>query len=147
MDTSIWKPIPGYEGRYEVSSTGYVRSVERYINQGGCIPSRHIKARLLRKVRGGRALNYHRVMLESPKRHAYLHVLVLEAFVGPRPPGMLACHRDDNGFNNRADNLYWGTVADNMADRRRNAAPDPDPEPIPEPVPAGGLPDDDGIPF
>lgn len=45
------------------------------------------------------------------------HVLVLENFVGPRPPGMLACHRDDDPANNRLSNLYWGSPRQNCEDR------------------------------
>lgn len=81
----------------------------------------------LRKVRGGRAGNYYRVMLterhgsERKRRHAYVHHLILEAFVGPRPPGHVACHKNDNGFDNRLSNLYWGTSEDNLADKYLNS--------------------------
>jgi hypothetical protein len=46
-----------------------------------------------------------------------LHVLVLEAFVGPRPPGMQACHKDGNRTNCRLDNLRWDTPSGNEADK------------------------------
>ncbi len=46
--------------------------------------------------------------------------LVLEAFIGPRPPGMQACHRDDRPDNNRLKNLRWDTPKSNAADRDRN---------------------------
>lgn len=46
--------------------------------------------------------------------------LILETFVGPRPDGMEVCHRDDDGINNAAGNLYWGTPTQNAADRARN---------------------------
>lgn len=49
----------------------------------------------------------------------FAHRLVLEAFVGPRPPGMVARHFPDrNPANNRLDNLSWGTVQDNHDDQR-----------------------------
>jgi len=88
-------------------------------------------------------------MLESPKRHAYVHVLVLEAFVGPRPDGHVACHRNDQSHDNRIANLYWGTVDDNVADRIRNeaAADGCEPEPEPEPAGVGGGAWDDEVPF
>jgi hypothetical protein len=50
----------------------------------------------------------------------YVHHLVLEAFVGPRPKGMECCHWDDDATNNRLSNLRWGTRLDNMQDRIRN---------------------------
>ena len=49
-----------------------------------------------------------------------VHVLVLDAFVGPRPNGMQGLHRDDDHANNNLSNLYWGTQSQNMADRLRN---------------------------
>ena len=49
-----------------------------------------------------------------------VHVLVLEAFVGPRPAGLQACHKDGNPVNNTPKNLYWGTTEDNGRDRARH---------------------------
>lgn len=46
----------------------------------------------------------------------YVHTLVLEAFVGPRPTGGVARHLDDNGENNAVENLCWGTVSENNYD-------------------------------
>jgi len=122
MNQEQWNPIPGYEGRYEISDQGRVRVAKRIAPRGVCA-AYTFKARLLRKVKGGRANNYHRVMLMHPKRHAYVHHLVLETFVGPRPVDMVGCHRNDDGFDNRLVNLYWGTQLDNLADKARNSAP------------------------
>lgn len=47
----------------------------------------------------------------------YVHHLVLEAFVGPRPEGMVACHNDGNSFNNHVDNLRWDTRSNNERDK------------------------------
>lgn len=47
----------------------------------------------------------------------YVHTLVLEAFVGPCPPGKQACHRDGNPENNEVTNLYWGTAKQNSHDK------------------------------
>ena len=51
---------------------------------------------------------------------ARVHVLVLEAFVGPRPEGLWGLHRDGNPANNLPGNLYWGTPTENVADARRH---------------------------
>lgn len=45
---------------------------------------------------------------------------ILITFVGPRPPGQLARHLNDDPTDNRAVNLAWGTTSDNWADARRN---------------------------
>jgi hypothetical protein len=123
MSQEIWRPVIGHENRYEVSNHGRVRSIPRLITTGiatfpGC-------GRVLSTIVGGRANNYHRVMLGDPKRHAYVHHLVLDAFVGPRPMDHVICHRNDNGFDNRLENLYYGTAADNLADKYRNRTPQP----------------------
>lgn len=49
-------------------------------------------------------------------RTLYVHTLVLEAFIGPRPLGMEACHKDGKPGNNKVGNLYWGTHKKNMED-------------------------------
>jgi hypothetical protein len=46
-----------------------------------------------------------------------IHVLVLTAFVSPRPSGMVACHNNGNRSDNRVENLRWDTLASNSADR------------------------------
>ncbi len=54
------------------------------------------------------------------KRRFYVHRLVLEAFVGPRPHGMVCRHLDGDRANNRVENLAWGTYAENEADKLRH---------------------------
>ena len=49
-----------------------------------------------------------------------VHTLVLEAFAGPRPRGMVCRHLDGNPANNRPENLRWGTAAENSADSKRH---------------------------
>lgn len=54
------------------------------------------------------------------RRRVQVHVLVLEAFVGPRPPGMDGCHNDGDTRNCNLDNLRWDTRQGNMADQLRH---------------------------
>jgi hypothetical protein len=49
-----------------------------------------------------------------------IHILMLEAFVGPCPTGMECRHLDDNKLNNALDNLKWGTRSENMRDAIAN---------------------------
>lgn len=53
-------------------------------------------------------------------RQIGVHVLVLEAFVGPRPDGMEGCHNDGDPSNNRLSNLRWDTPLANWSDRRKH---------------------------
>lgn len=50
----------------------------------------------------------------------YIHRLVLEAFVGPCPPGMECCHKDSDPTNNKVNNLRWGTHRSNTQDMIRH---------------------------
>ena len=103
-----WRPVVYWEGLYEVSDCGRVRSV------------RLSKPRAIRPLPNRRG--HLRVMLTHGERrvHAYVHTLVAEAFLGPRPEGLLVCHRDDRKRNNRVGNLYYGTRSDNARDAIAN---------------------------
>lgn len=115
MSDEVWRAIPGYEGRYEVSDLGRVRSVARKDMRGRTIRERVLRLRLLPTGRP-------RVSLARDGKavDAYLYRLVLEAFVGPCPVGMEALHWDDDPSNNTLANLRWGTRTDNMRDMSRN---------------------------
>lgn len=103
----LWKPIAGFEGFYDVSNMGRVWS-----------------AKTAKLLQGAAARGCSRVTLFAKKRARYaaIHQLVLEAFVGPRPPGMECCHNDGNPANNHVENLRWDTHASNMADMIRHGS-------------------------
>lgn len=108
----IWKPIPGYEGCYMISNHGRVLSLPRISASGAKLKGKIRKHSI--NSSGHHQVGLHR---DGKKRLALVHVLVLEAFTGPRPYGMEACHNDGDHDNNRADNLRWGTHSENMRDR------------------------------
>jgi hypothetical protein len=60
------------------------------------------------------------VHIDNKPDHQFLHRLILEAFVGPRPPGMEACHRNGDRLDNRLCNLRWGTPESNVEDKWRH---------------------------
>ena len=118
--TETWKPIPGYEGLYEVSDHGRVRSVPRKtIGKDGAV--RPFKGKIL-KFRIQRSGHYKVVLYSgnAQKKSKYVHQLVLEAFVGERPSGMIGCHNDGDPTNNRVENLRWDTYSGNTYDRVRH---------------------------
>ena len=95
-----WKPVVGWEGFYEVSDWGRVRRIVGQHRSGG----------------------YPAVTLSIPGRptkRIRVHLLVLEAFRGPRPYRCEALHGNDIAYDNRAVNLRWGSRRENLADRRR----------------------------
>ena len=115
LSTETWKSIPGYEGLYEVSDLGRVRSLDRIDTAG-----RRCKGRVL-KPRPNEWNRYSVYLCKDGyNRIRKVHQLVLEAFVGPRPEGYEACHKNDESTDNRLDNLYWGTREQNIADQKRN---------------------------
>lgn len=119
--TERWLPVPGWDGVYEVSDLGRVRSLPRRV------PSRHewhptaraVPGRILRASPRG---EYLRVTLARDGRRysVNVHRLVLEAFRGPAPTGMETLHGNGDGTDNRLGNLRWGTGVENQEDRRRH---------------------------
>lgn len=123
-----WRPIPGFEGRYEASDTGLIRSLDRVIEtrngsrwkpgEPGTPGIRRLKGRVLKPGNVGNNEHLH-VVLEG-RVDRFVHSLVLEAFIGPCPPGLMACHANDDPTDNRIENLSWGTRSKNSYDAVRN---------------------------
>lgn len=112
-----WRPVPGYEGYYEVSDQGRVRSLDRlivYVNG-----DRHYTKGKLKSVsdNGNGYLSVSLSRNNSDVRR-YVHRLVLEAFVGPAPEGMEACHGNAKRHDNRLSNLRWDTRVENCKDTK-----------------------------
>lgn len=106
-----WLPVPGYEGVYEVSNLGRVRSLDRKDNLGRLRRGRVLK---LRTDRDG-YLQFHAG--GKHRRILRVHRLVLLAFEGPAPEGANeALHGDGNPLNNALTNLRWGSRSENAVD-------------------------------
>lgn len=117
MTTAEWRAIPGYEGRYEVSSEGEVRSLRNTRGGTRAIP----RVLALRPTRHRTQTYYNVTLWNSGKPRCFgVHTLVLLAHVGPRPAGMQAAHWDGAGSNNALSNLRWATPTENMADQIRH---------------------------
>lgn len=101
--TERWRQTP--HPNYEVSDQGRVRNV--------------VTGRILC---GGRAGRGYRTVQLGAGNHRYVHTLVLEAFVGSRPTGLVACHDDDDTDNNALSNLRWDTQAANVRDAIESGA-------------------------
>ena len=119
--TEVWKDIPGYEGRYQASTHGRIRSVDRvmYRKDGhGGYSEWNYKGKLLKsRPKESGHLNVCLGIGNTKK----VHRLVLEAFVGPCPSGLECLHADGDPTNNRIENLRWGTRLENRADIRKHA--------------------------
>lgn len=111
----------GFEGRYQASSEGQIRSLAReYINARGA--HRKTPERILSACAGGgRYLNVSLFRDSSTPVSWKVHQLVCRTFHGDKPfPEAVIRHLDGNSFNNRASNLRWGTPAENSRDLVRH---------------------------
>jgi hypothetical protein len=99
-----WRNVVGFEGIYEVSSHGNVRSV---------------KSGKLKKITADKTTNrpFLNLWKNNKQNVVRVHKLVLEAFVGQCPKGLECCHNDGNSFNNHISNLRWDTHKSNIHDR------------------------------
>lgn len=111
-----WRSVQGYEGLYEVSNTGQVRSIPRSHTCGSFVRTVQGRVRVLRRM--NRFTEHLGVQLskEGQTKFCSVHVLVQTAFGGPKPAGAIVCHNNGNPTDNRADNLRWGSYSTNAFD-------------------------------
>src|SRR4029077_20216555 len=112
-----WKPIPGYEGCYEVSDYGRVKSLARKDTFGS---GRRVAQKNLKINIGGRRPVFYLSQVPLSGRSKLVHRLMMLAFVGPPPPGKQVCHRDGNRLNNKLSNLRYDTSRSNADDRSKH---------------------------
>lgn len=116
-----WRDIPGYDGRYEVSDQGRVRSIRTIKGKKVCFVLKpwscsHFKSRDKKKI----YTNYLRVSLYKPNVrplvHKYycVHVLVWEAFKGKKPKGLTIDHINEDKFDNKLSNLQLLSISANI---------------------------------
>lgn len=110
----IWKDIRGWEGKYQVSNLGMIKSLSREIvRPSGVFTRREI---ILKRKPFKNGYLYVSLCKNAKSRHTLISHLVADAFI-PNPDNFpFVCHRDDNPLNNRADNLWWGTQKMNVDD-------------------------------
>lgn len=115
MNDEIWRDIKGYEGLYQVSNKGRVKSLDRYANNNGTLqfrPERILKQGIEKVGRTARCT----VALSKDAKitHKRVHRLVAEAFI-PNPQNKpFIDHIDTNATNNMVENLRWATAKENM---------------------------------
>ncbi len=115
-----WRPVPGWEGLYSVSSHGRVRSEARITRRRDGI-TKTVPERILRP--GKTLRGYAQVNLKKPgfNRVVMISHLVAEAFLGPRPHGQIVRHGPAGRQNDHASNLSYGTYRENNGpDKRRD---------------------------
>lgn len=105
-----WKAVVGYEGLYEVSDLGNVRSLNYY------------RSGKVKELKPAICRGYYHVQLckDRKKKHYYVHKLVATSFIGPIPKGMVVNHLNENKLDNRLENLEICTVTQNNNHGTRN---------------------------
>ena len=104
--TELWKDIEGYEGLYQVSNMGRVRSLDMVIEQKGKAPYVW-SGRVLSPSEDRHGYKHIRLRARGTNTGVYVHQLVAKAFV-PNPNGYNEVnHKDENPGNNRSSNLEW----------------------------------------
>lgn len=98
-----WRPVPGYEGIYEVSNLGRVRSLDRIKRNGRGMKGRIVKLQEHPKT-GYVAIGLYK---DGTEKMTLVHRLVALAFI-PNPDNLPEInHKDEDKTNNKADNLEW----------------------------------------
>jgi hypothetical protein len=112
----VWKEALCWEGTYEVSNYGSVRSITRIVySSNGKSMTFQGRALSACKTTGG----YLQVVFSRDDKHFNkpVHRLVLETFASAPKANQVSCHNDGDKNNNRLDNLRWDTQSNNLKDR------------------------------
>lgn len=111
-----WRQVREWEGLYEVSNMGRVRSLSRWVAARD--GRKLVEGRILKLVVG--RFGYHKVSLQDGIRvkHTNIHRLVAQSFLPGT--GEVVRHLDGDPSNSRVDNLAWGSYKDNEEDKRRH---------------------------
>lgn len=113
-----WKDIPGYEGQYQASSLGRIKSLGRMIESGNQFGrfEYYSPECILRPGKSDKC-GHLSVVLHGKRKKSYcVHQLVMLAFEGCPPKGKVVCHNNGNPEDNRIENLRYDTQTENVLD-------------------------------
>lgn len=109
----VWKDIIGYEGLYQVSNHGRVKSLCRYIkctHEG----SRMIQEKILKPTIDRKGYLYVKLYNAPNRRRFFIHQLVAKSFISNIENYNIVNHKDECPSNNNVDNLEWCTAKYNF---------------------------------
>lgn len=113
-----WLPIPGYEGLYSASNLGRIRSHGRTVKRGNGFLS--VPDKIMKTPSDGKGYAHFNARKNGRTKTLWVHIVMMEAFVGPRPENNDIRHLDGNPSNNSLENLSYGTRAQNIGDAKKH---------------------------
>lgn len=115
MNEEIWRDVLNFEGYYQVSNLGRVRSVDRFVNYKKGFNSKALKkGRLLSPKISNKGYLHLTLMKEGKNYYKSVHRLVAEAFI-PNPNNLpYINHINENKIDDRVENLEWCTPKHNV---------------------------------
>lgn len=121
MNIENWLPVVGYEGFYEVSNFGRVRSLDRICHsdkRSSQLQKGKILTPRFNKYRQNRCTIC--LWKNGVVKYCYISRLVLEAFIGTPADDHQAAHWDNDPTNNQLNNLRWASPTENLSDKKRH---------------------------
>lgn len=109
----VWKDIEGYEGLYQVSNLGRIKSVKRIVNCKN-EAKLSIKEKILIQAKGTRGYKFVRLSKNNKSKTIRVHKIVAKAFIPNKNNGKVINHLDCNVENNCVSNLEWCTQSENV---------------------------------
>ncbi len=115
----IWKDIPGFEGYYQVSNLGNVKSLDREVTRADNIVVKYKGKNIKKGLTHDLRIRY-KLSKNGKSKHYLGHYLVMLAFVGERPKGYEILHSNGDCQDNRLANLSYDTQSQNRIDDYRH---------------------------
>lgn len=109
----VWKEVVGYEGYYEVSNRGNVRSVDRFVTSKEG-KTWNFKSRTIKPHSNNQGYLQTNLTRDGITKKPLIHRLVAEAFLGDMGNGMQVHHKNEITTDNRLENLEWVTPKVNV---------------------------------
>lgn len=113
MEQELWKPVVGYEGLYEVSNLGRIKSLDRIVTNSNGVKITK-KGRLLKLQKSIHGYLYVALSKSGKSKPISVHRYVAEAFLERKEGKAFVDHIDTDKTNNRASNLRWCTYLENF---------------------------------
>lgn len=116
----VWKTIKGYEGLYEVSNKGQVKSLKRVVCAKNSTKPYVIDQKILKQAPNNQGYQTVCLSKNGKSKTFKVHALVALAFLGKRPDKQEIRHGKKGKLNNSVSNLSYGTHEDNEKDKIRD---------------------------